>query len=307
MVSRLEEVQQIIDSYDLGGTVFIYTQAYPIFFIINVLKSEVFRNVVLATVAVFICTELVLCNLLGCLIVSLNIFVGLLTICGYIFLIGMDLDPISAMFITIAQGITVDYSAHIVHSFMKTHGSSREERIKKSMVEIGPAVFNGGVSTFAGFFFCAFGKMPITFIAFKISTLVVVSGLFGAFLILPVVLSLFGPEYRIPGQIDPVQVIEVAPANDNQGYDNDEGESNPKTNEVDESTDVREMSENLDSSNKELDDSNERRKSQNSIASSLNDVRRPQTKNELSSSTESEKNQSQDTEIVLPNYVSDYT
>ena len=307
MVPRIKEAQKIIDSYNLGGQVFIYTKEYPLFFVLNVLKSEVFRNVILAMVAVFISTEFVLCNLLGCLIVSLNIFVGLLTVCGYLYLIGMDLDIVAAMFITISQGITVDYSAHIVHSFMKKPGSSREERIKKSLIDIGPAVFNGGVSTFAGFLFCAFGRLPITFVIFKISTLVVISGMFGAFLIIPVFLSLFGPENDLPCQIDQAQVIEVAPANENHGRVDGENESNLETTEVDDKTNVREMSENSSSMNQDSDDSNENKKSTKSISSSPNEVRRRCIKNESSTSTDSTTNQSHDPEIVPPNYVSECT
>ena len=302
-MSKIEEAQGIIDSYNLGGNVFLYVKRYPIFFVISILKTEVFRNVILAMVAVFVCTELVLCNLLSCLIVSLNIFVGLVTVCGYLNLIGMDLDIVSAMFITIAQGITVDYSAHIVHSFMKTSGNSREERIKKSMVDIGPAVFNGGVSTFAGFFFCAFGRIPITIVIFKIFSLVVISGLFGAFLIIPVVLSMFGPENRSPHKVDQAQVIDVAPANENQGYVDDENESQPGEAEVGDETDVQEMSENLNSLNQDSDYPNDNIKTQEARAISSNEMRRRVMKSNPSISTENENSKSHEMETVPPNYV----
>ena len=301
-LSKLEEAQALIDSYNLGGKVFIYIKRYPIFFVISILKTEVFRNVILAMVAVFVCTELVLCNLLSCLIVSLNIFVGLVTVCGYLNLIGMDLDIVSAMFITIAQGVTVDYSAHIVHSFMKTSGNSREERIKKSMVDIGPAVFNGGVSTFAGFFFCAFGRIPITFVTFKISSMVVTSGLFGAFFIIPVVLSMFGPENRSSPETNQAQVIDVAPANENQGYVDDENEIQSGEAEVVDETDVQEMSENSNSQNQDLDYPNDNIKSQEGRRKSQ-EMRKRVMKNNLSISTENENNKSHEMETVPPNYV----
>ena len=307
MISRLKEAQDVIDSYELGGKVFIYSSRYPVFFILDVLKTEVFRNVVLAMVAVFICTELVLCNLIGCLIVSMNIFVGLVSVCGYLYLIGMDLEITTAMFITIAQGITVDYSAHIVHCFMKTPGSSREERIKKSMVDIGPAVFNGGVSTFAGFFLCAFGRIPITFVIFKIFSLIVLSGLFGAFLIIPVVLSLLGPEVSLPGVDNQVQVLEAVQGNENNGFVDGENENKP-TDADDEKmsaneTDVQVLNENTNALNQHSDGTNKGNHSPKPRSMSSNEMRRRCLQAKVSCSKDSINNQSHDEEMHHPNFV----
>ena len=125
---------------------------------------------------------------------------------GYWFFIGMHLETVSTLFISVAQGITVDYSAHIVHCFLKTEGASKEDRVKKTMIKIGPAVFNGAVSTYVGFSLCVFGTSPITFAFFRVFALIIFFGIFGAFLVLPVVLSLIGPtsteSYRIDDLVE---------------------------------------------------------------------------------------------------------
>ena len=307
MHSRLEGAQKVVDSYNLGGRSFIHTKRYPIFFVIDVLKNEVFRNVILATVAVFVCTELVLGNLLGCLIVTLTIFICLLSVCGYLYLIGLNLEPSSAMFITIAQGITVDYSAHIVHSFMKTPGTNREDRIKKSIVDIGPAVFNGGLSTFFGFFLCAFGKYPLTLLVFKIFSIVVMSGLFGAFLIIPVALSLFGPEYIQNCLNDQIQMIEVAPANENHGFVDEENESKSGIDkdgtDISNATNVQEFTEKGNSVLQDSDDANENNTTPNLNEASSAEIRRRCTQNKLSISTDRTHDKSQEMEVLPPNYV----
>ena len=304
---RLEEAQKVIDSYDLGGRSFIHTKIYPIYFVINVLKEEVFRNVILAMVAVFVCTELVLGNLVGCLIVTVTIFICLLSVCGYLHLIGLNLEPSSAMFITIAQGITVDYSAHIVHSFMRTPGTNREDRIKKSILDIGPAVFNGGLSTFAGFFLCAFGKYPLTFMVFQIFSIVVLSGLFGAFLIIPVALSLFGPENIQSCHNDQIQMIAVSPANENHGFEDDENEPkygiNKDGTDTSNVTNVQELSEKRNSDQQDSDDSNEGNISPNNNKASSVEIRRRCTQNKMLNSTNKTDDRSQEMEILPPNYV----
>ena len=227
-ISRLQKAAEVIESFDLGGRIFVYCSRYEHFIVMDMLGKEVVRNIALAIVAVFVCTEMVLCDILGCIIVSVTVLIGFVNVCGYMYFIGMHLETVSVLFITVAQGITVDYSAHIVHSFLKAEGTSREDRLKQSMVSIGPAVFNGAVSTFSGFCFCVFGTSPITFTFFKIFSLIIFSGLFGAFIVLPIILSLFGPGCNVNYQVDLVEEFrngentkELQTGIDNRSFDRD--------------------------------------------------------------------------------------
>ena len=58
---------------------------------------------------------------------------------------------------------------------------------------VGPAVFNGGFSTFLAFVLLAGSKSHVFTTFFKVFLLVVVFGLFNGLFVLPVVLSLIGP------------------------------------------------------------------------------------------------------------------
>ena len=49
------------------------------------------------------------------------------------------------------MGLAVDYSAHIAHYFMTAEGKDRNNRVEKTIMNIGPAVLNGGISTFLAF------------------------------------------------------------------------------------------------------------------------------------------------------------
>ena len=98
-----------------------------------------------------------------------------------------------AIFITISIGLCVDYSAHIAHAFMVAKGS-RDDRMKQTLTCIGPAVLNGGISTFLAFVLLSMSKSIIFLTFFKVFFLVVVFGLFHGLLFLPVVLSLVGPK-----------------------------------------------------------------------------------------------------------------
>ena len=112
---------------------------------------------------------------------------------GFMHFWGIVIDTAAAVLLSVALGLAVDYSAHIAHAFMTTPGTSRNERVKKTIVEIGPAVFNGGFSTFLAFAILMFSNSYVFKIFFKIFFLVVVFGLYFGLVCLPVILSLIGP------------------------------------------------------------------------------------------------------------------
>ena len=62
----------------------------------------------------------------------------------------------------------VDYSAHITHTFMVNTGS-RERRVKDALTNIGPAVLNGGFSTFLAFILLATSKSHVFTSFFKVN------------------------------------------------------------------------------------------------------------------------------------------
>ena len=104
---------------------------------------------------------------------------------------GLTIETFSSINLTIAIGLCVDYSAHMTHRFLVEHGN-KDERMVATMQNIGPAVFNGGFSTFLAFILLAGSRNYLFISVFKIFFLVVTFGLFHGLLFLPVVLSLIG-------------------------------------------------------------------------------------------------------------------
>ena len=108
---------------------------------------------------------------------------------------GVQINPASSILLSVGFGLAVDYSAHVAHSFMVTDGSSKGERMKRTIVDTGPAVFNGGVSTLLAFAFLVFAESFVFIIFFKLFFLIAVFGLYHGLVLLPVILSLVGPCY----------------------------------------------------------------------------------------------------------------
>ena len=109
---------------------------------------------------------------------------------------GLTIDPVASLLLVIATGLAVDYSSHIMHCFITTadQNQSKDERIKMTLVEMGPPVFNGGFSTFLAFILLANSTSYVFTVVFKVFFLVVIFGLYNALVLLPVILSLIGPK-----------------------------------------------------------------------------------------------------------------
>ena len=113
---------------------------------------------------------------------------------------GVDINTVSAVLLTVAIGLSVDYSCHITHSFLSNQEPTRDERIKRTLIGTAPAVFNGGFSTFLAFSLLMTSKSFIFKLFFKIFFLVVFFGMFHGLIFLPVLLSLIGPNSTASSQ-----------------------------------------------------------------------------------------------------------
>lgn len=63
------------------------------------------------------------------------------------FLSGFSIEGGTVVTLLLAVGLAVDYAAHVAHTFLILSGT-RNMRMRVTLGQIGPAVFNGGFSTF---------------------------------------------------------------------------------------------------------------------------------------------------------------
>jgi len=83
-----------------------------------VISDEIVRNMSLALVCVFLATLVLIADVLASLIVVSSVMLALVNVGGFMFFWDMDVEIVSAVNITLAVGLAVDYSAHIAHTFM---------------------------------------------------------------------------------------------------------------------------------------------------------------------------------------------
>mmetsp|Transcript_49552 Transcript_49552/g.107788 ORF Transcript_49552/g.107788 Transcript_49552/m.107788 type:complete len:125 (+) Transcript_49552:2537-2911(+) len=85
-------------------------------------------------------------------------------------------------------GVSVDYSAHIMLMFLESGrdtSKSREQRVRETLVGIGPAVLHAGLSTFLGISFTFLGTTFIWEAFSRIWTTIILSGLWFSLVALP--------------------------------------------------------------------------------------------------------------------------
>ena len=154
------------------------------------ITKELFRNLGIAMACVFVTT--LLADFFGAIIVLFTVAITLVDLCGYMHSWGLTIDVVSAVNVIIAICLCVDYSVHICHAFLTVSGT-RKERAAAAMVDMGPAVLNGGISALIAFILLAGSESHVFSVFFKIFLLVVIFGLFHGLVLLPVLLALFGP------------------------------------------------------------------------------------------------------------------
>ncbi|XP_012234648.2 patched domain-containing protein 3 [Linepithema humile] len=161
----------------------------------KIIGEELIRNLSLEILAVGMVTLVFLRNLIASFWVMCCVLFTLINLLGSMYFLGLTVEISSSITILLCAGLAVDYAAHIGLEFIRSSGS-KQERALTTFSVIGPAVLNGGLSTFLAFVLLGFSRAYLFTTFFKLFTSVVLFGLFHGLLFLPVILSLAGPGER---------------------------------------------------------------------------------------------------------------
>ncbi len=201
-IPAMNRVKRIISEANLTGKVFPLSQGYAGWETDEVIAYELYRNLGLAILCIFFTTIFLLGDLICSLLVLIMVFLSLIDVAGFMHFWGLTIDTVSCVNLIIAIGLCVDYSAHMAHRFLVERNGSREDRVQMTILNMGPAVMNGGLSTFITFILLANSQSHVFITFFKIFFLVVVFGLFHGLTVLPVILSWIGPPPNIEQKTD---------------------------------------------------------------------------------------------------------
>lgn len=94
---------------------------YNYFF--QIIHEELFKNVCLAVLVVWIVTVILLQNLLTSVLVISCVIFTLVNLLGSMYFFNIHIEMISSLFLLLSSGLTVDYAMHIGLEFTHCQGT----------------------------------------------------------------------------------------------------------------------------------------------------------------------------------------
>merc|ERR1712079_828133 len=119
----------ILEKANLSRTTFANSVIYPGWEIEEILLGELYRNITMALVSIFIIVFITLADFRACLMILSCVMFTMVDVAGITYMIGMNLDPFYLISTIIGVGLSVDYAVHIAHSFIISKGLRKQRTI----------------------------------------------------------------------------------------------------------------------------------------------------------------------------------
>lgn len=190
-VESMEALRELVDTSSLDGA-FPYTFAFTFVEQQAVLVQEAALTVGLSLVFVLLVTLVLIGHPFASVITLASVGGAVTSVLGIVSFSDVHINSVSVISLALAVGLSVDYTAHIVRSFMEQVGT-RRERAAAALGALGPPVFHASMSTLLAILMLAFSESFVFQVLFKVLLSIATIGVGFGFLFTPVVLSLVGP------------------------------------------------------------------------------------------------------------------
>ncbi|XP_076836981.1 patched domain-containing protein 3 [Brachyhypopomus gauderio] len=165
---------------------FIYYDQY------TVIADNTIQTVSVATLVMLVISLSLIPNPLCALWVAFAIASVVVGVAGFMALLGINLDSISMINLVICIGFSVDFSAHISHTFASSTKAGGDEKVVEALSHLGYPILQGALSTMLGVVALSASVSYIFRTFFTIMFLVISFGLIHGIAFIPVFLSLSG-------------------------------------------------------------------------------------------------------------------
>jgi len=195
----LDDVRALCDEYGVGDTypysgVMLDMEQYVVFL------EETLFSVGLSICAVFIVVLFITGSFPVTVLVVFAVVLVDIYLIALIYYWDLTLNNIIVVQLVIGLGLSVDYSAHIAHTYLivpaPTEYTKMEARMYKARValsQMGSSVIHGGLSTFLAIIVTSGAKSYIFVVFFKVWLGIIVFGMSNGFILLPIIFSVIGP------------------------------------------------------------------------------------------------------------------
>ena len=194
-IDAMDDTRKLVDSWtDLTTGRFPYSDKFITIEGFKIIQRELFLNVGLAILAVAIIVFITLPSPITAFLITFNVGACVVEILGCMQALGIAIDSVSVINITLAVGLSVDYSAHVGHCFMTKGGDDKNRRALEALADVGAAVLNGAISTFLAVVVLLFSSSYVFVVLSRQFALTCGLGIAHGLICLPVMLSIFGPK-----------------------------------------------------------------------------------------------------------------
>ncbi|KAL7532461.1 hypothetical protein ACHAXR_004644 [Thalassiosira sp. AJA248-18] len=192
-IEAMDATREMVESWDDLQPAFPYASTFIAIEGFKIIGDELYRNVGLAIACVGVIVLFTVGSFVTAFIITMNVAFCIVEILGFMYAIGIVIDSVSVINVVLAVGLSIDYSAHIGHCFMVKGGDNRDERATEALADIGSSVLNGALSTFLAVAVLLFSKSYVFKTLSTQFALTVGLGVIHGLVLLPVLLSIFGP------------------------------------------------------------------------------------------------------------------
>lgn len=186
---------------------------YNIWAFYAVSADEILLTTILSVVAVTVVTLFLVPHWTAALFVLPLISVLYVDLLGVMQWAGISINPISYIALVMSIGLLVDFILHVLLRFYESHGT-RKEKVVSMLKTMGSSIFVGGITTFLGTLPLAFSSSSIFNTIFITFLGLVTLGASHGLILLPVILSILGPEEHIGGTTPSVEQEKDVPEGD---------------------------------------------------------------------------------------------
>jgi patched domain-containing protein len=187
----VKDLRAICKNAKINATVF---HPYFVFFDqFELVRPMAIQAMIVGALIMMIISFIFIPNFLCSLWVAFSIVSIELGVAGYMSLWDVNLDSISMINLIMCIGFSVDFTAHICYTYMSSKAKTPDERVRESLYSLGLPIVQGAFSTILGVVALLLAESYIFLVFFKMVFLVIFFGAMHGLLLLPVLLSLFGP------------------------------------------------------------------------------------------------------------------
>ena len=189
---------------NIDAHVYPYSIFYVYYEMYVTMVNQVAINLSVCIVAVFIVSFVLLnFNFMAAVITTTTVLMITVNMLGMMYLLDINLNPVSLVNLVMSVGISVEFCSHITRSFSLSRLPRRVDRAKEALEKTGSSVLSGIFMTkLIGISVLAFAKSQIFEIYyFKMYVCIVGLGMMHGLVFLPVFLTFFGPSRNTRSRI----------------------------------------------------------------------------------------------------------